>query len=264
MAMLPAFGQTSEVCLQVPQARVQQYEINQQPYINIERLSFSNQLERPVDQVSFYVVIESESGDFYKEWGPYKGPSSLLFQESFGPLLSADKSFEIKFESADDDDDCSNQLNFEISDGPFSKTPSEDEPLESWDGIFDHIEAYDLEDAVTELNEQRNFNRVDADLFEFAQLRIDKAKNERFEVYFDIYPNPAENVVFIHNVQTKERELRLVIMDLEGDIKMKRDFEVAEYLKVRMNINRLRSGNYICAVMNKNGRIIGMKHLYKM
>lgn len=257
-------GQDVVDCSNLPTAKFQFSQIDSLAYLSIERLTFPQNTK--VKDVRYHVVIESESGDYNMEWGPFTGVDVNLFGTEFGPLKSSSENFQFSIQPLDTDFDCSEKLDFSLGlDRSSSKRKKiNGDPLEEWEEVFEYIDAYNFETALTEMSKKRTFNAEDAGLLEFAEYEITKAKEERFEVYFNIYPNPAENVVFIDNIDTKEHELTLVIMDLEGNIKMKKDFEVVDYVKVRMNINRLRTGNYVCAVMNKNGRIIGMKRLYKV
>lgn len=270
LLLCPAItAQQAEVCSKLPQARFSFSQIEDEAYLNIETLNFPQQTEDNQDPLSnpYYIIIESESGDYNNQWGPFVGPAPSVFSKEFGPLVSESADFKFSFQGSDDStEDCATKTSFSVSpDGPFSKrTNSNDEQLENWDKVFEHIDNFEFENAIEEARTKRSFNAEDAALYEFATFEIERAQKEQFEVYFRVFPNPAEDVVFIQNIETKERELTLVIMDLNGGIKMKKQFEVAKYNKVKMNINRLKSGNYICAIMNKYKRIIGMKHLYKL
>jgi len=262
-------AQQGDICSTLPNARFNFSEINEQPYLNIETLNFPAQSADNPDplSLSYYIVIESESGDYNNQWGPFTGPSPDIFSTEFGPLLSQESDYKFSIQVNDDNSqDCENKKSFSIdSNWPFSKrADSNDEQLEDWDQIFEYIDNFKFEEALAEMKTKRTFNAEDATLYEFATFDIDRARKEQFEVYFRVYPNPAEDIVFIQNIETKERNLTLVIMDLNGDVKLKREFEVAQYNKVKLNIHKLEPGNYICAIMNKNKRIIGMKHLYKL
>lgn len=261
-------AQQADVCSTLPEARISFSEINEQPYLNIETLSFPKKGADNQDplSVSYYIVIESENGDYNNQWGPFTGPNPDVFSTEFGPLVSQEPDYKFSIQINDDNSqDCTDKKSFNIDpDWPFSKrADSDDEHLEDWDQVFEYIDDFEFDKAIEEIRTKRTFNAEDAALYELANFDIERAKKEQFEVYFRVYPNPAEDLVFIQNIETKERELTLVIMDLNGGVKLKKEFDVAQYNKVKLNIHRLQPGNYICAIMNKNKRIIGMKHLYK-
>jgi len=256
------------ICERLPQARFTFSQIDSLPYLNIESLSFPQAIQNDADLLSesYYVLIESDNGDYKQQWGPYTGPTLDVFSKEFGPLVSDTSNFKFSFKGIEDSTAyCPQKISFSVSpDGPFSKrTDSNDEQLEDWDTVFEHIDNFEFEKAMFETRTKRSFNAEDAALYEFANFEIERAKKEQFEVYFRVLPNPTEDVVFIQNIETKERELMLIVMDLEGSVKMKKQFEVAKYNKVKLNTNRLKSGNFIVAIMNKNKRIIGMKRLDK-
>lgn len=259
-------AQQADLCSTLPEARFQLSQIDKANYLNIESLHFPQNSEDPLS-VSYYIVIESENGDYNNQWGPFDGPNPRVFSKEFGPLTSESENFKFSIQATGDNaEDCDNKISFVSNSDDKEKNNSNsfDDQMENWDTVFSHIENFEFDNALIAARTKRNFTAEDAALYEFATFEIERGQKDQFEVYFKVYPNPAENEVFIQNIETKERELTLIIMDLNGGVKMKKEFEVAKYNKVRMNINRLKTGNYICAIMNKNKRIIGMKHLYKL
>jgi len=265
----PICAQQDDLCSKLPQARFSFSHISDATYLNIETLNFPESSEANPDPLKneYYIVIESEDGDYNNQWGPFTGPSPNVFSTDFGPLESTSKNFKFSFQGSDDSsEDCPKSSTFSLhpDDLVLGENNFEDEQLEDWDKLFDHIDNFEFEKAIAETRTKRSFTAEDAALYEFANFSIERAQKDQFEVYFKVYPNPAEDVVFIQNIETNEHQLSLVIMDLNGDVKMKKLFEVEKYNKVRMNIHRLKTGTYIIAIMNKNGRLIGMKHLYKL
>jgi hypothetical protein len=270
----PVLAQQTELCAKLPEARFQLNKINEASYLYIESLHFPENSTDNSDPlaVSYYVVIESENGDYNNQWGPFTGPTPKVFSEDFGPLDSMAENFQFSIQANDEnvEADCPNKKYFvnptdEIASRGNNKSKGlYDDQLENWEDVFQEIDNYQFDKAIEAVRAKRNFTAEDAALYEFATFEIDRGQKDQFEVYFKVYPNPAESDVYIQNIETNERELTLVIMDINGGVKMKKQFEVAKYNRVRMNVNRLKAGNYICAILNKNKRVIGMKHLYKL